>query len=79
MRLANDSPYGLGAVVFGENEARASEVARRLDAGMIGVNRSIGGVGGTPWVGARQSGYGYHRGRDGHRQFAQVRVLSTRK
>lgn len=79
VRLANDSPYGLGAVVFGENEARASEVARRLDAGMIGVNRSIGGVGGTPWVGARQSGYGYHRGRDGHRQFAQVRVLSTRK
>ncbi len=74
--LANDTPYGLGAAVFGPDE-RAREVARRLTAGMIGVNRSCGGVRGTPWVGARQSGYGYHSSRDGHRQFAQVRVVTV--
>lgn len=76
VRLANDSPYGLGAAVFGPEE-RAQRVARRLTAGMIGVNRSSGGAPGTPWVGARQSGYGYHSSRDGHRQFAQVRVVTT--
>jgi len=75
VRLANDTPYGLGAVVFGGPE-RAEKVARRLNAGMIGVNQSVGGAKGTPWVGARESGYGFHSSVDGHRQFCQVRVLS---
>lgn len=74
--LANDTPYGLGATVFGD-EAHALDVARRLDAGMIGVNRGVGGASGAPWVGAKQSGYGFHSGVDGHRQFAQVRLVST--
>jgi len=74
--LANDTVFGLGAVVFGAPEA-AARVARRLTAGMIGVNRSVGGVHGTPWVGANESGYGYHGSRDGHRQFAQTRLVST--
>ncbi|MCH2139542.1 MAG: aldehyde dehydrogenase family protein [Phycisphaerales bacterium] len=74
VKLANDTPYGLGAVVFGETEADA--VARQLTAGMIGVNQGCGGAEGTPWVGAKQSGYGYHSGPEGHRQFAQVRLVS---
>jgi succinate-semialdehyde dehydrogenase/glutarate-semialdehyde dehydrogenase len=76
IRLANDTPYGLGAVVFGTDTERTSRVARRLTAGMVGINKSCGGAGGTPWVGARESGYGFHSSRDGHRQFAQVRVVS---
>lgn len=77
--LANDSPFGLGAVVFGTDETRAAAVARRLTAGMIGVNRGCGGASGTPWVGARESGYGFHHSKDGHRQFTQARVVSFRK
>lgn len=73
--LANDTPFGLGAVVFGEEE-HAMAVARRLRAGMVGVNRSCGGASGAPWVGAQQSGYGFHSGAEGHRQFAQVRIVS---
>jgi acyl-CoA reductase-like NAD-dependent aldehyde dehydrogenase len=75
VRLANDTPYGLGAVVFGSPE-RAARIARRLSAGMIGVNQSVGGAKGTPWVGARESGYGYHSSVEGHRQFCQTRVVS---
>lgn len=74
IRLANDSRFGLGAVIFGSKE-RAQQVARRLRAGMVGINQGIYGAGNTPWVGARESGYGFHSGRDGHRQFAQVRVI----
>jgi len=78
VRLANDSEFGLGAVVFGEPE-HAQRVARQLNAGMIGVNKSVGGACGSPWVGARQSGYGFHSSRDGHRQFCQPRVVSFAK
>lgn len=73
---ANDTPFGLGAVVFGGDEERAAEVGRRLTAGMVGINRSVGGVPGTPWVGARESGFGFHKSKDGHRQFTQTRVLT---
>jgi succinate-semialdehyde dehydrogenase/glutarate-semialdehyde dehydrogenase len=73
---ANDTRFGLGAVVFGSDEERTAAVARRLTAGMIGINRSVGGVAGTPWVGARQSGFGFHKSRDGHRQFTQTRVIT---
>ena len=76
IELANDTPYGLGASVWGaEDEAHA--VAREMTAGMIGINRGCGGAAGTPWVGARQSGYGFHSSPEGHRQFAQVRVITT--
>jgi acyl-CoA reductase-like NAD-dependent aldehyde dehydrogenase len=75
--LANDTPYGLGASVFGKDEARAADVARRLEAGMIGINKGCGGASGSPWVGAKQSGYGWHSGREGHRQFTQPRVVSV--
>lgn len=74
---ANATPFGLGAVVFGGDLHRANEVGRRLSAGMIGINRGCGGIKGTPWVGAGESGYGYHKGRDGHRQFTQTRVLTS--
>lgn len=74
IRLANDSRFGLGAVVFGSEE-RARAVARELRAGMVGINQGIHGVSNTPWVGARESGYGFHSGTEGHRQFAQLRVI----
>lgn len=76
IRLANDSIYALGAVVFGRDEQRASKVAHRLHAGMTGINRGVGGASGSPWVGARESGYGYHGGKAGQRQFAQARIVS---
>jgi succinate-semialdehyde dehydrogenase/glutarate-semialdehyde dehydrogenase len=79
LRRANDSPFGLGAVVFGQDEERAMGVARRLSAGMVGINRSAGGATGTPWVGARESGYGFHHSVEGHRQFTQVRLVSRSK
>ncbi|MHC5114416.1 MAG: aldehyde dehydrogenase family protein [Planctomycetota bacterium] len=76
VRLANDTPFGLGAAVFGETD-HASDVGRRLSAGMIGVNKGCGGAKGSPWVGAGESGYGYHSGPEGHRQFTQPRVVSV--
>ena len=76
--LANDTPFGLGAVVFGGDIERAKRVARQIRAGMVGINRGVGGAAGSPWVGAKASGYGFHGGPYGHRQFAQARIVSLR-
>jgi acyl-CoA reductase-like NAD-dependent aldehyde dehydrogenase len=74
IQRANDSIYGLGAVVFGKQNAKS--VAQQLQAGMIGINQGVGAGGDAPWVGAKQSGFGYHGSVEGHRQFAQVTVIN---
>ncbi|MBQ0731661.1 MAG: aldehyde dehydrogenase [Oleispira antarctica] len=74
IKRANDSVYGLGAVVFGERDAK--KVAQQLQAGMIGINQGVGAGGDAPWVGAKQSGFGFHGSVEGHRQFAQVTVIN---
>ena len=40
IRLANDTPYGLEGYVFGKDEERALQVARRVRAGGVKVNGS---------------------------------------
>ncbi|PKH88568.1 aldehyde dehydrogenase family protein [Colwellia sp. Bg11-28] len=69
---ANASPYGLGAVVFGG--AGANAVAEQMEAGMVAINQGAGGLG--PWVGAKQSGFGFHGTAAGHRQFSQLRIIN---
>ncbi len=74
IHLANDTNYGLGAVVFGKEDAH--HVADQLEAGMIGINQGVGGGGDAPWVGAKQSGFGFHGSPEGHRQFTQTRITN---
>ena len=50
--------------------------ARKLEAGMFGINGGVGEGGDVPWVGAKQGGFGFHGSPDGHRLFTRVRVIS---
>ncbi len=75
----NASDYGLSAVIFSEDIDKATALARRIETGMVGINKGCSGAEGTPWVGAKQSGYSYHGGEAGHRNFAQVKIVSTPK
>ncbi|NOS85004.1 MAG: aldehyde dehydrogenase [Ignavibacteria bacterium] len=79
VKLANDSPFGLGATVWTKNKKKGLNIARRIESGMIGVNQGIGAVSGTPWVGIKQSGYGYIGSIDGIRQFTVPRKISYKK
>ena len=77
VRLANGTEYGLGATVWTADRDRGRMIASRIHAGMIGVNRGIRGVGDSPWVGARQSGFGYTGSIDGVRHFTQLRTITS--
>jgi acyl-CoA reductase-like NAD-dependent aldehyde dehydrogenase len=76
VRLANDTPYGLGANVYTGDLERGKRIARRIRSGQVGVNRYLGGAPGAPWVGARQSGFGFLGGVEGHRQFTVPKSIS---
>lgn len=79
LRLANDTPYGLGANVFTGDTQRGLRMASQIHAGQVGVNQYLGGAPGLPWVGARQSGFGFLGGIEGHRQFTVPKSISRPK
>ncbi len=58
VRIANDSPFGLGGSVFTRDEARGEKVARRISTGMVFVNHPTMVKADLPFGGVRRSGYG---------------------
>ena len=79
IRMANLGDFGLGGAVFSKDTSRAHNIAKGVKTGMIGINRGPGGAKGSPWVGARGSGYGFHGSAAGHRQLTQIRIISEPK
>jgi acyl-CoA reductase-like NAD-dependent aldehyde dehydrogenase len=76
VRLANDSPYGLSASVFGERR-RAEAVARRLESGACNVNDVLVSylAYDVPMAGWKQSGIGGRWGAEGIRKFCRTGSL----
>ncbi|MFJ4290807.1 aldehyde dehydrogenase [Cupriavidus sp. NPDC089707] len=58
VRMANDSPYGLGSGLWTANLSRAHRVSRRLRAGLVWVNCYMDGDVTVPFGGVKQSGSG---------------------
>jgi len=75
VRMANDTVYGLMAYVFGE-ERRAVAVARRLDAGMVAVNRGVVSDPAAPFGGVKQSGLGREGGSEGIHEFLEEKYIA---
>jgi betaine-aldehyde dehydrogenase len=64
VRLANDTDYGLMAVVWSGDQAKALAVARRTRAGIIRINGAGSPIQG-PWGGFKKSGLGRGYGKYG--------------
>lgn len=58
VRIANDSPFGLGGSVFTSDPAHGFEVAKRISTGMVFVNHPTKVEADLPFGGVRRSGYG---------------------
>lgn len=73
---ANDTPFGLGASVWGTPGPELDAIASAIDAGMVGVNRGLSAAGGAPWVGWKMSGYGFTRSVAGMRNFMLPKTVA---
>jgi succinate-semialdehyde dehydrogenase/glutarate-semialdehyde dehydrogenase len=58
VRIANDSPFGLGGSVFTSNPKHGAEVAAKISTGMVFVNHPTMVKADLPFGGIRHSGYG---------------------
>jgi acyl-CoA reductase-like NAD-dependent aldehyde dehydrogenase len=77
VRLANDSPYGLGASVFSRDTARGEAIARRVEAGAANVNDAMINytVLELPMGGAKASGLGSRHGAGGIRKYTSQQAI----
>lgn len=58
IELANATPFGLGASIFTADLDRGAALARRLESGMVFINRAVWSEPALPFGGVRNSGYG---------------------
>jgi aminomuconate-semialdehyde/2-hydroxymuconate-6-semialdehyde dehydrogenase len=75
VELANDSPYGLNAMVFTENLRRGHRVAARLRAGTIWVNCFFVRDLRAPFGGYKDSGIGREGGRWSREFFTEAKAV----
>ncbi len=73
VRIANDTDYGLSAVVFGSDDA-VKRVAPRLRAGMVYINGGQPDPN-VPFGGYKQSGNGREHGKFGLAEYMEVKSM----
>jgi succinate-semialdehyde dehydrogenase/glutarate-semialdehyde dehydrogenase len=73
--IANDSPFGLGASVFGTDRERGRRVADRIEAGMVYLNSAGGSQADLPFGGIKRSGMGRELGAAGIEEFMNKKSI----
>lgn len=72
--IANDTRYGLSALVLGTNRENCERVARRIDAGRVLIN-TLAHEPRAPFGGFKHSGLGRENGRWGIAAYLEPKVL----
>ena len=79
VRLANDSPFGLGASVWTRDPDRARRIAARLEAGSVWTNDAAYsyGAGQASWGGVKASGVGRTHSKHGLYDCCRVKFVDS--
>jgi len=75
IRVANSTPWGLGASVWADDEAEQQQGIESLEAGMVFVNSIVASTPELPFGGIKLSGYGRELGEHGIREFTNAKTF----
>jgi acyl-CoA reductase-like NAD-dependent aldehyde dehydrogenase len=77
VRIANDSIFGLSGAVYGGDNERAKNVARRLRTGTVSVNGGMYYAPDAPFGGFKQSGIGREMGVAGLEEYLETKTIAV--
>ena len=75
VRLANDTRYGLTGSVWTRDQELGKKIMSRLEVGVAALNSHGVGPIGTPFGGAKESGIGRIKTKEGMRAFTNVKMM----
>jgi succinate-semialdehyde dehydrogenase/glutarate-semialdehyde dehydrogenase len=77
LRIANDTPFGLGAALWTSDLDHARRLTREMEAGAVFVNGVVASDPRLPFGGIKASGYGRELGRLGLHEFTNPKTVWT--
>jgi succinate-semialdehyde dehydrogenase/glutarate-semialdehyde dehydrogenase len=75
IRIANDSPFGLGGSAWTEDDAEKERFANEVESGMVYVNKVTESTPEVPFGGAKNSGYGRELASFGPQSFVNAKTV----
>src|SRR5688572_18116940 len=75
IRLASDTPFGLGSYLYTTDPEQALRVADQIDAGMVWINIVLADGAELPFGGVKRSGSGRELGRLGAEEFVNKKMI----
>jgi succinate-semialdehyde dehydrogenase/glutarate-semialdehyde dehydrogenase len=75
LRIANDSPFGLGGSIWTVDSRRGEQLARRMQSGSTFVNGLVKSDPRLPFGGIKNSGYGRELSHHGMHEFVNAKTI----
>lgn len=75
IRIANDSPFGLGASLWTQNIQKAKQLAAQIESGSVFINGMVKSDPRLPFGGIKNSGYGRELSHYGIKEFVNIKTV----